>query len=91
MYLAVVNIELVMPGNCTLSDKRNIVRSNIDKLKKLNLSVAEVGNQNLSRYAELAIACVGCEKASVERVIENVRSICDSCAADTATFDVEWL
>jgi len=91
MYLAVVNIEFVLPGNCTLLDKRNIVRSIIDKLKKLNVSVAETGDQNLSRYAELTIACVGYAKITVEHTIDCLQKICDNCPADTATFEIDWL
>lgn len=91
MNIAVITIELVLPGSGSLQDKRNVMRSVFDKFKKLNVSFAETGDYSINSHSQLTVACVGSNSVAVERVIEYVRNICYDSGADTAVFEVEWM
>ena len=60
-------IELHFPEAHSLKDKRALLRSIKDRLRKLNVTVAEVGHQELWQRTSLAVAVVGSEQLEVDR------------------------
>ncbi len=80
MIIGLCTIELFIPDAHSLKAKRQILLSLKERLRsKFNLSVAEVGDQDLWQKAMLGLACVANESAHVNRVLDQalnlVRSI----------------
>ena len=72
MIVGLCTIELYIPDGHSLKAKRQILLSLKDRLRnKFNLSVAEVGDQELWQKAVLGIACVANEGAYVNKVLDQ--------------------
>ncbi len=70
--VGLLSIEIHVPGARSLKDKRTVLRSVKDRLRRLNVSVAEVDHQNLWQRCRLGIAAVGDTQTGVERSLEAV-------------------
>ena len=80
MIVGLCTIELYIPDSHSLKAKRQVIRSLKQRLRdKFNVSVAEVGEQDLWQKALLGIACVANESAYVNEVLDQavnlVRSV----------------
>ncbi|MFQ5932918.1 MAG: DUF503 domain-containing protein [Nitrospiraceae bacterium] len=80
MTVGLCTIELYIPDGHSLKAKRQVIRSLKQRLRdKFNVSVAEVGEQDLWQKALLGIACVANESAYVNQVLDQavnlVRSV----------------
>jgi uncharacterized protein YlxP (DUF503 family) len=60
MIIAAARITLIIPENDSLKGKRKVVRSLIEKVRhKFEAAVAEVGDNDLWRKAQIGVAVVG--------------------------------
>ncbi|MCZ6781162.1 MAG: DUF503 domain-containing protein, partial [Nitrospirae bacterium] len=80
MIVGLCTIELYIPDGHSLKAKRQVIRSLKQRMRdKFNVSVAEVGEQDLWQKALLGIACVANESAYVNQVLDQavnlVRSV----------------
>lgn len=77
MTVGILVLELEIFGAQSLKEKRFILKSLLDRLpNQLNVSVAEVGHQNLWQRSEVAVVTVGSSRAVVESTLSRVdRSI----------------
>jgi uncharacterized protein len=71
MSLAVglLSIELFLPEAQSLKDKRMVLRGVKDRLKKFNVSVAEVEHQDLWQRAGLGVVTVSNARAHVDETL----------------------
>ena len=79
MVIGLLQATLSIPESHSLKDKRMVLRSLKDRaLNKMNVSVAEVDQQDLWQAATLAFVTVAAEKDVVEKrlaaVSEHLRS-----------------
>ncbi len=79
MYIGALRIELYMPQCHNLKEKRQVIRSVIDRiLNRFNVAVAEVDKQELWQACSLGIACVSnreyAARETLNRVDRSVRS-----------------
>ncbi|MCX6552961.1 MAG: DUF503 domain-containing protein [Acidobacteria bacterium] len=58
MVVALLSVELFLPGSRSLKDKRMVLRRVKDRLAKFNVAVAEVEHQDLWQRAGLGIVTV---------------------------------
>ena len=73
MIIGVLTLQLHLGEANSLKDKRRIIKSLIDRIKnRFNVSVAEVGQQDLRQCATLGISMVSCEQAHVHKVLAAV-------------------
>ena len=73
MIVGLCTVELFIPDGHSLKAKRQVLLSLKDRLRdKFNVSVAEVGEQDLWQKAVLGIACVANETAYVNQVLDQV-------------------
>jgi len=70
--VGLLSLELHVPHSRSLKEKRVVVRSIKDRLRKLSVGVAEVNHQDLLQRAALAIVAVGSEQQLVEQSLTNV-------------------
>ena len=73
MILGLLSIELYLPAAHSLKDKRSILRKVIDRIRhKHNVSIAEVGNNDIWQRASLAVTMVANETAFVDSALSKI-------------------
>lgn len=72
MIVALLRVELHVPEARSLKEKRMVLRSLKDRLKKFNVAVAEVEHQDLWQRAELAIVTVATSADAADRQLATV-------------------
>ncbi len=79
MIIGVVRARISIPDARSLKDKRCVVRSLKDRiLNRMNVSVAEVGDQDLWQTAALAFVTVAAEQAVVQERVSGISQILQS-------------
>ena len=72
MIVGLCTVAIYLPESHSLKAKRQILLSVKDRLReKFNVSVAEVGDQDLWQRAVLGMACVANEGAYVNKVLDQ--------------------
>jgi uncharacterized protein YlxP (DUF503 family) len=72
MVIGAATIELEITDGATLKDKRQVVKSLLDRIRgRFNVSAAEVDRLDSPRQATFAIAVVANDAAFVHRVLEK--------------------
>lgn len=79
MIVAACEMDLRLLGdNRSLKDKRRVILSLKDKLKKrFNASVAEVGAHELWQRSLIGVACVTGEMEEAKSMIDGIRNFVD--------------
>jgi len=73
MNVGVCRIELRLPENLSLKGKRRVLKSITTRVSnKFNVSIAEVGDQNLWQLATLGICCVSNNSRYTNEVLSKV-------------------
>lgn len=73
MHIGLLQAALSIPDAYSLKDKRRVIKSLKDRVvNKMNVSVAEMGQQELWNRAELAFVTVAAEKSVVERRLSDI-------------------
>lgn len=73
MVIGVVTASISIPHARSLKDKRSVLRGLKDRvLNKMNVSVAEVGQQDLWNYADLAFATVAANSEIVQNRVSEI-------------------
>ncbi len=76
MIVGLCTVELFIPDGQSLKDKRQVLQSLKSRLReKFNVSVAEVGDQDLWQKAILGLACVANESAHVNQVLDQALNL----------------
>ncbi len=78
MHALVQTWELHLEGCQSLKDKRSVLLSLQARLKKLNLAVAEVGDQDLWQKAVLACATVSSSHRVAEETLREADRIVEA-------------
>ena len=73
MHVAVLTVEIFIPGADSLKDKRQVVKSLVESIRrKFNVSAAEVDQNDIWRRATLGFATVSNERALVSEILDKV-------------------
>ncbi|NLA26314.1 MAG: DUF503 domain-containing protein [Firmicutes bacterium] len=68
-------LEIHIPEAASLKKKRQVIQSMVKRLRnRFNVSIAEVGCQDLWQRSELGIAAICRDSGSADRVMEQVYS-----------------
>ena len=72
MIIGLCTVELYLPDSQSLKAKRQVLLSVKDRVRdRFNVSIAEVGDQDLWQKAVLGIACVANERKHVNQVLDQ--------------------
>ncbi len=75
MRVAICVMELYIPGVTSLKAKRQVTKSLIQRLRnKFNVSITEVGDQDLWQRVELGLAVVCHNGAGADSIMEKIYS-----------------
>lgn len=74
MVVAVLSVELHIPYAQSLKDKRMVLRSIKDRLKKFNVAVAEVAHQDTWQRAGLGVVAIS---TTAEHVDQELAAVAD--------------
>src|SRR5690242_5634919 len=73
MFVGVLRLTLYLPEPGSLKSKRHLLRSAIDRVKsRFNVSVAEVGDNDLWQRSVVGVAAVGNDHAFVNETLDKV-------------------
>jgi hypothetical protein len=72
VIVGLLSVELHIPHAQSLKDKRMVLRSVKDRLKKFNVAVAEVEHQDLWQRAGLGIVAISTTTQHVDRELAAV-------------------
>ena len=73
MVVGVCQLKLNIPGAHSLKDKRQVLKSLMARVKgKFNVSVAEVGHNDVWQSALIGIAVLGNERDFVNSVLDHI-------------------
>ncbi|MBI2438238.1 MAG: DUF503 domain-containing protein [Lentisphaerae bacterium] len=76
MVIGLLEARISIPEARSLKDKRRVVRSLKDRiLNRMNVSVAEVGEQDLWQVAELAFVTVAAELSPVQERLSSLSTL----------------
>ena len=73
MFVGALRMELYMPQCRTLKEKRQVIKSIIDRTRnRFNVCVAEVDKQDLWQLCSLGITCVSNTESAVREMLGRV-------------------
>lgn len=72
MVVALLTVDLFIPGARSLKDKRMVLRRIKDRVAKFNVAVSEVEHQDLWQRARLAAVTVSTEGRHAEQELQAV-------------------
>ncbi len=93
MIVAVLTVDLFLPGSTSLKDKRAVIRSMKDRLgNKFNISIAEVDYQDKWQRARIGVAQVGSDYKFLEKSMDTIfKAIDNNVAAMVTDHLIEYL
>lgn len=79
MHIISLRVRVEITSSLTLKDKRQVIRSLLDRIRsRFNVSAAEVGDNDSVRYAELAVAAVANARPFLDGMIGKVVDLIES-------------
>ncbi|MFN3813019.1 MAG: DUF503 domain-containing protein [Aquificaceae bacterium] len=92
MIVGVLKVEFFFPENGSLKEKRYYLRSLKDRLKNLNVSVAEIDHQDLWQRSKLAVVCASVDFSSAQDMISKTKNFIEKAYSEFITdIDIEYL
>ena len=73
MNVGICRIKIHLHGSQSLKEKRAIIKSIISRIRgQFNVSISEVGDQELWQLATLGVACISNRNNHVDEVLSKV-------------------
>ena len=73
MFIGVLRLTLHLPDPGSLKSKRHLLRSALDRVKaRFNVSIAEVGDNDLWQRSVVGVAAVGNDRGFVNEALDKV-------------------
>jgi uncharacterized protein YlxP (DUF503 family) len=90
MYVAACRVSLYLPASDSLKDKRQVVRSLLQRLRNtFEIAAAEVEEQDKRQLAVLGLAAASGEAGHAEEVIEHAVRFIEETRPDVTVNDVQ--
>jgi uncharacterized protein YlxP (DUF503 family) len=90
MHVGTARLELLMPENSSLKDKRMVVKSVAQRVRnRFNVAVAEVDTQDVWELATLGIVCVSDDPRHANEMLSKVLAFIESERLDAEVGSVE--
>ncbi len=91
MVIGIIKIVFRIHDNHSLKQKRKIVKSMVSRVKnRFNVSIAEIGSNDMWQRIELGITAVGNERTHIDSSLNSVISFLDKMyAAEIIDYSTE--
>ena len=91
--IGALTLELRIEDAHSLKDKRHVVRGLKDRLRhKFNVSVAEIGSQDVWQHAVIAVVAVASDREYAEQLLDAVEKEAENFLGGAlVSSGVEWL
>ena len=90
MHVGICIATLRLPGNHSLKGKRRLINSLSSRLRqRFNVSVAEVGDNELWQLATIGISCVSNSSRHVDEMLEKVLAHIEGRGEELEIIDLE--
>jgi uncharacterized protein YlxP (DUF503 family) len=90
MVIGACSLELHIPGNGSLKGKRQIIKSLVVRLRReFNVSVAEVGAQDIWQSAIIGVVCVSSDPSYAHGLLTRVARWVDESRLDCDLIDYQ--
>ncbi len=87
MHLGVMSIHLFLPYSNTLKEKRQVVRSLIDRIRnRFNVSVSEVDHQNVVSRSVVAVAVVSGDRKTLDSLMSRIENFVETNFSDVIDY-----
>ena len=92
MPIAFLTLELHIEAAQSVKDRRQVVRSLKDRLRKFNVSVAECEHQNLWQRSTLGVVSVASDPKILEQTLNSaLRASEEILERNLANYQIEYL
>jgi uncharacterized protein YlxP (DUF503 family) len=92
MNIGLLTLEIFIPDSHSLKDKRMVVRSLRDRLRKFNVSVAECEHQDLWQRSTVGVVSVASDPKVLEQTLNSVLLASEEILErNLADFQIEYL
>jgi hypothetical protein len=75
MHIAALRMQLEITNGVTLKDKRQVIRSLLDRMRHFNVSAAEVEDNDSVRYATLAAVAVANDRRFLDEMMGKLANL----------------
>ncbi len=73
MIIGIMELDLRIFESHTLKDKRRVLKSFVDRTRKyFNVSIAEIGHNEVVNYTTIGLSCISNEKRFIESVFDKI-------------------
>ena len=72
MQIGLLTLEIFIPEAHSLKEKRYVLRSLKDRLRKFNISIAECGHQDLWQRSTLGVVSIASDRLILEQSLNAV-------------------
>ena len=73
MIVGICHLDVIIPENHSLKGKRQVIKKIIDRVRnRFNISIAEVGDNELWQRSQLGISLVGNDRRFVNSYLDRV-------------------
>ena len=80
MIIGILVVELMLFESSSLKEKRLVIKSLKDRLKKFNVSIAELAYQEKWQRSEIGVVMLGNEQKFVEKSLHQIFTYLDHSA-----------
>lgn len=92
LAVGLLTVELHISGARSLKDKRRVIASVKDRLRKLNVSIAELDHHDLRQRAKLGVVAIATHRDVVDRSLNAVLTEVErNDPRLIIATDIEWL
>ncbi len=73
MIVGICHLDVIIPENHSLKGKRQVIKRVIDRVKnRFNISIAEVGDNELWQRSQLGMSLVGTDRKFINSYLDRV-------------------
>ena len=73
MIVGICHLDVIIPENHSLKGKRRVIKRVIDRVKnRFNISIAEVGDNELWQRSQLGMSLVGNDRKFINSYLDRV-------------------
>lgn len=78
MVIGICQIDMEITNGSSLKSKRRVLKSIKDRIRRFNISIAEIGDHDLWKRAKIGMACIGNEEGYVNGVLSQAVELISS-------------